>query len=103
MTHEDQIQGELKLILHRIEELSKNQDNSFAEVKSRISSIEGDLRSNAVWMGKTEQRLDHIETSLTEDSETSSHGLIKIALTTLGTALAGAIGAIVTLVSKGGL
>lgn len=83
------IEGELKLILHRLEELSKNQDNSFAEVKTRISAIEGDLKSNAIWMGKTEQRLEHIEEKIQDDSSgpASMSNLAKMALAALGTAL----------------
>ena len=96
------IEGELKLILHRLEELSKNQDNSFAEVKTRISAIEGDLKSNAIWMGKTEQRLEHIEDRIQEDagnSTTSMPMLMKMALGALATALA----IITALVSKGSI
>lgn len=93
------IEGELKLILHRLEELSKNQDNSFAEVKTRISAIEGDLKSNAIWMGKTEQRLEHIEDRIQEDhsSPSSMPNLMKMALG----ALAAALAIITALVTKG--
>ena len=95
------IEGELKLIIHRLEELSKNQDSSFAEVKTRISSIEGDLKSNAIWMGKTEQRLEHIEEKIQEDpnNQASMPMLAKMALGALATALA----IITALVSKGGI
>lgn len=93
------IEGELKLILHRLEELSKNQDSSFAEVKTRISAIEGDLRSNAVWQGKMEQRVEHIEAKIQDDSgnQASMPVLAKMALGALATALA----IITALVTKG--
>ena len=93
------IEGELKLILHRLEELSKNQDNSFAEVKTRISAIEGDLKSHAIWQGRTDQRLDHIEGRIQED-QSSSSSMPNLMKMTLG-ALAAALAIITALVTKG--
>lgn len=80
------LEAELKLILHRLEEISKSQMTGFSELKTRISSIEEEARKNAVWQGKVEQRIEHIESDLDGQSEGMS-AMAKMALTSLGTAL----------------
>lgn len=88
MTEETKLnlEAELKLILHRLEEISRSQTSGFSELKTRISSIEEEARNNAVWQGKIEQRIDHIEADL-DDHSTGMSAIAKMALTSLGTAL----------------
>jgi chromosome segregation ATPase len=97
------LESELKLILQRLEQLSKDQQSGFSEIKHRISAIEGDLRSNAVWMGKTEQRLEHIEEKVQDSSASENSATIsKLALAAMA-ALSAAIGVIGALATQGGI
>lgn len=96
------LEGELRLILQRLEQLSKDQQGGFSEIKHRISAIEEDLRNNAVWMGKTEQRLEHIEIKVKEQNQDGSAQTVsKLALAAMA-ALSAAIGVIGALATKGG-
>ena len=97
------LEGELRLILQRLDQLSKDQQGGFSEIKHRISAIEEDLRSNAVWMGKTEQRLEHIEKTVDEQGQDDSHQTVsKLALAAMA-ALSAAIGVIGALATQGGI
>ena len=97
------LESELKLILQRLEQLSKDQQGGFSEIKHRISAIEEDLRSNAVWMGKTEQRLEHIEKTVDDQSNDNSQATVsKLALAAMA-ALSAAIGVIGALATSGGI
>lgn len=103
---QNEISGELKLILHRLEELNKNQTSGFSELKTRIGAIEEESRRNAVWQGQMQQRVDHIEKDLDQLSDIPPedlHGaktMGKLSMLALG-ALGSALGIIATLVSKG--
>lgn len=105
--HKDHLllESELKLILQRLDQLSKDQQGGFSEIKHRISAIEDDLRSNAVWMGKTEQRLEHIEKTVDEHSQAqggSQATVSKLALAAMA-ALSACIGVIGALVTSNGI
>lgn len=103
--HKDHLhlESELKLILQRLDQLSKDQQGGFSEIKHRISAIEEDLRTNAVWMGKTEQRIEHIEKKVDEQGQDTSHQTVsKLALAAMA-ALSAAIGVIGALATQGGI
>lgn len=103
--HKDHLhlESELKLILQRLDQLSKDQQGGFSEIKHRISAIEEDLRTNAVWMGKTEQRIEHIEKKVDEQGQdTSQQTVSKLALAAMA-ALSAAIGVIGALATQGGI
>lgn len=90
------IEGELKLIVHRLEEISKNQQDAFAKLEHRIGSIEREGRNTAVWMGKTEQKIEQIEKNMDETSGGST-ALAKMALALSGSL----VGIISTLLGTG--
>lgn len=105
---QNEISGELKLILHRLEELNKNQTSGFSELKTRIGAIEEESRRNAVWQGKMQQRIEHIEKDVDQLSDIPQediHGtqaMSKLSMLALG-ALGSALTIIATLVSRGGI
>lgn len=102
--HKDHLllEGELKLILQRLDQLSKDQQSGFSEIKHRIRAIEEHQQELAVFQGKTEHRLDRIETEVHEQNEHSSSATIsKLALAAMA-ALSACIGVIGALATKGG-
>jgi hypothetical protein len=99
--HKDHLllEGELRLILQRLEQLSKDQQSGFSEIKHRIRAIEEHQQELAVFQGKTEHRLDRIESEVHESNEHSSNATIsKLALAAMAclSALIGVVGAIAT-------
>lgn len=90
------IEGELKLISHRLEEIAKSQQDSFSKLEHRIGAIEKEGRQTAVWMGKTEQKIEQIEKSV-DNTSTGSTMLAKAALALSGSL----VGVISTLISTG--
>lgn len=101
MTNE--IQAELRLILHRLESIEKSQNSGFTELATRIGTIEGDLKSNAVWMGKTDQKIETIQKDIEGiegDMSNQNTGATALAKAAIGVA-GSAVGVIGTLVGTG--
>jgi hypothetical protein len=89
------LEGELKLILHRLEQLGKDQHSGFSELKSRIAHIEESQQRMAVFQGRTEQRLETLENS----SQTSVEGMTTMAKMALGI-VSTSLGVIATLIAQ---
>ncbi len=89
------LEGELKLILHRLEQLGKDQNSGFSELKSRIAHIEESQQRLAVFQGRTEQRLETLENT----SQSSAEGMTTLAKMALGLA-SSALGVIATLIAQ---
>lgn len=92
------MEAEIKLILHRLDELSREQRSGLSEIKTRISHIEESQQRVAVFQGRTEQRLENLEKEKENASESSGGilgGIAKSSLALVATAL-GIISALVT-------
>lgn len=95
---EKNFEAELKLILHRLDELSREQRSGLGEIKTRIAHIEESQQRMAVFQGRAEQRLETLEEAQ-RVSSSSNEGMTTLAKTALGL-VAAALGVIGTLAAK---